>query len=638
MSKAEAESTPCGDENMDNQSPENTMAELPFFTSSTTTFNPKPYLPLASSSINRGKAVTDTVKKPEPPVNAAQQKPLDVVPEDPDAVFIRYPNPVLPNPEDYPDGLTYIAFVRNDNWFLDADDFETTDGAKSNRAAYPNALEPPRGWFGDIKKEGKGGDRFQSQDHAFLRCTFCRRGYQGVNAKSMWRRHVLEKHKIPMSNRREGPGGSGEGGRIGRSSNSTYLRCYISNRRFTFTFHTSEENKRCSSIAPMTAPLVPAKLRTAYTVPNLSDLRPFSSRTNQERERTPAQDETKPAKKIAEKQRDSTLQEPIKLYKEPQFVPDEGSKSFSGSFSPGISSQLPPSSPLGEESSHASRIFGLGFADSPNHRIMMPWKFPSPSHPLHCDPEDLCLAVPIRGIAGDGLRAGYVPVQMSPFPGMKTPAGIQFSSPAGPDSPLNRKVVHGRVLGWNRNASKSKLPPFPEPSPVRPYSGPISFGVAPVAFESPELPQSTDQEEGEACFSSMSDWFDFSSPRKGVIDFGLISLPDTPLKRASSTSALSGLQLKSPIKGLSSPRKEPAPNAGLGFNFKVDLSSSISKKRSRSEDEDSNLFQNVGSENPFKRRLRQEDAEEPPLTDAGSEDPSSTHGSSPPLLKRRLTL
>ena len=270
----------------------------------------------------------------------------------------------------------------------------------------------------------------------------------------------------------------------------------------------------------------------------------------------------------------------------------------------------------------------------------MPWKFPSPSHPLHCDPEELCLAVPIRGIAGDGLRAGYVPVQMSPFPGMKTPAGLQFSSPIGPDSPLNRKLVHGRVLGWNKKASKSKLPPIPEPSPVRPYSGPLSFNPSSVVFESPEFPQSTDLEEGTS-FSSMSDWFDFSSPKKIVIDSGLASLPDTPLKRTSSGSTLGELQLKSPIKGLSSPRKGPVPTTGLGLNFKVDLSSSAPKKRPRSEEEDSITSGNAQKSafgNPFKRRLCQDDAEEPPLTDGGSEDQSSAPGSSPPPLKRRLTL
>jgi hypothetical protein len=70
-----------------------------------------------------------------------------------------------------------------------------------------------------VKKgnKGVGTDSASDEDTPKLRCTFCRRKYAGVNAKSMWRRHVLEKHKIPMANRRDGPH---DGGRTGRSSNS----------------------------------------------------------------------------------------------------------------------------------------------------------------------------------------------------------------------------------------------------------------------------------------------------------------------------------------------------------------------------------------------------------------------------------
>ena len=208
-----------------------------------------------------------------------------------------------------------------------------------------------------------------------------------------------------------------------------------------------EENKRSSSAAPVSAPPVPAKLRTAYTAPNLASLRPLSSKTNQEQENVPALSGTVPEKSTVENH-SATPGEPLVPHKEPQLVPDEGSKFFGDPTSPGVSAQLPPSSPLGEEFSNASRIFGLGSTDSPNHRIMMPWKFPSPSHPLHCDPEELCLAVPIRGIAGDGLRAGYVPVQMSPFPGMKMPVTLEIlnmrveKAIARSETGLNRFVQH----------------------------------------------------------------------------------------------------------------------------------------------------------------------------------------------------
>ena len=61
-------------------------------------------------------------------------------------------------------------------------------------------------------------DVLETVEEPRLRCTLCRRYYSGVNAKSMWRRHVYEKHKIAMSNRRET--GERAGGRGARSSNS----------------------------------------------------------------------------------------------------------------------------------------------------------------------------------------------------------------------------------------------------------------------------------------------------------------------------------------------------------------------------------------------------------------------------------
>ncbi|KAJ3902279.1 hypothetical protein F5879DRAFT_770282, partial [Lentinula edodes] len=71
---------------------------------------------------------------------------------------------------------------------------------------YPSHLEPPRGWCPAKKKDLKdlGSEGWPDGEEPRLRCTFCRCTYAGVNAKSMWRRHVFEKHKIAMSNRRDG--------------------------------------------------------------------------------------------------------------------------------------------------------------------------------------------------------------------------------------------------------------------------------------------------------------------------------------------------------------------------------------------------------------------------------------------------
>ncbi|KAK1232705.1 hypothetical protein PQX77_004181 [Marasmius sp. AFHP31] len=98
----------------------------------------------------------------------------------------------------------------NPGWFLDASDFvsyEETTSPNPNAIPYPTSLEPPRGWCPARKKDlrSRGADSWPEGEEPRLRCTFCRRTYAGVNAKSMWRRHVFEKHKIAMANRRDGP-------------------------------------------------------------------------------------------------------------------------------------------------------------------------------------------------------------------------------------------------------------------------------------------------------------------------------------------------------------------------------------------------------------------------------------------------
>lgn len=96
----------------------------------------------------------------------------------------------------------------NPEWFLDRSDFVSNTPKNDSKSVvpYPPQLEPPRGWCPAKKKDLKalGADGWPEGEEPRLRCTFCRRTYAGVNAKSMWRRHVYEKHKIAMANRREG--------------------------------------------------------------------------------------------------------------------------------------------------------------------------------------------------------------------------------------------------------------------------------------------------------------------------------------------------------------------------------------------------------------------------------------------------
>ncbi|KAI5898144.1 uncharacterized protein SCHCODRAFT_01041862, partial [Schizophyllum commune H4-8] len=125
-------------------------------------------------------------------------------PDEPGVLFIRAPWTDFPGADSHPDGLTYSILAEHPEWFLDARDFlsETNDDPKA--IAYPVVLEPPRGWCPAKKKDVKAkSQNGGNPDEPKLRCTFCRRTYLGVNAKSMWRRHVYEKHKIAMANRRD---------------------------------------------------------------------------------------------------------------------------------------------------------------------------------------------------------------------------------------------------------------------------------------------------------------------------------------------------------------------------------------------------------------------------------------------------
>ena len=112
---------------------------------------------------------------------------------------------MFPGCESCPEGLTYRHFQENPNWYLHIDDFRKEgEGESSTRVVYPSYLEPGRGWCPASKKEVKEkGPEVLGDNVVKLRCTLCDKEYGGVNAKSMWRRHVLEKHKIPMSNRRD---------------------------------------------------------------------------------------------------------------------------------------------------------------------------------------------------------------------------------------------------------------------------------------------------------------------------------------------------------------------------------------------------------------------------------------------------
>lgn len=225
---------------------------LSFFTPSAESFRPKPYYPSSKyiPRAFRGDAnpkPRDRDHAPTPAGDISSEggtasgsgaaslpspKPYDVACDDPGVVFLHPPFDELP--DKCLGRVTYALMAANPEWFLDPADFKRVEGLgpecdddgdgdgeapalivnKPNAIAYPTFLEPPRGWCPTRYKHLLEDEREREQEHMFrpsrlsdaptLRCTFCRRKYAGVNAKSMWRRHVLEKHRIPMQNRREG--------------------------------------------------------------------------------------------------------------------------------------------------------------------------------------------------------------------------------------------------------------------------------------------------------------------------------------------------------------------------------------------------------------------------------------------------
>lgn len=150
-------------------------------------------LPEAAQSLSTSREMAPTVA------------PLDPSDTDHKAIFLHPPFNAFPDAHKYPQGLTYAVMAQNPDWFLDANDFTSPTNTNPVAIHYPAQLEPPRGWCPAKKRDlkDKGVDGWPEGGEPRLRCTFCRRTYAGVNAKSMWRRHVYEKHKIAMANRRD---------------------------------------------------------------------------------------------------------------------------------------------------------------------------------------------------------------------------------------------------------------------------------------------------------------------------------------------------------------------------------------------------------------------------------------------------
>jgi hypothetical protein len=146
---------------------------------------------------------------PEPPPT----QPMDPSPSDAYAIFIHPPFTTFPDSHLHPDGLSYAVLAANPDWFLDPHDFISVTSSNPTAIQYPIRLEPPR----KRNLKALGSDGVTESGEPRFRCTFCRKNYAGENAKSMWRRHVVKRHGIVMSNRRDVKRGVSRGGRRANS-------------------------------------------------------------------------------------------------------------------------------------------------------------------------------------------------------------------------------------------------------------------------------------------------------------------------------------------------------------------------------------------------------------------------------------
>ncbi|KIJ21654.1 hypothetical protein PAXINDRAFT_123668 [Paxillus involutus ATCC 200175] len=367
---------------------------------------------------------------------------MDPSPSDPNVVFIHPPFVAFPDAHLYPEGLSYSLMAVNPEWFLDATDFMSSLSTNPDAIPYPPQLEPPRGWCPAKKKDLKalGPDGWPEGEEPRLRCTFCRRTYAGVNAKSMWRRHVYEKHKIAMSNRRDGI----DRNRGGRGSNREH-RNAVSDKE-----NLSDEPRQSNRISPEQSV---TKLKT----------RPFLAQSEEL------------AKRVDQGDQDESVVPPFAPFIEQKEFPQPALPSrdhISTGNDPedsGLGDDSPPNPESDGMPTSSPRTARFTIPMSPYDPTLtpsfrhspprlpsdQPWRFPSPSHPLHSKAREFCLSMLVRG----GIS-----------PSVKGSSTTDSSSPSlGPPSIINTPCS---AIGRSKTFSDafSSSPAILRPSPRQLFS------------------------------------------------------------------------------------------------------------------------------------------------------------------------
>ena len=444
-----------------------TTNDANFFTSSATSFKPRPYAPNGTSIVGAPTKPSQDPRNYRSVESLAIPTPImDPTPDDPNAVFIHPPFTNFPDSHLIPDGLSYALMAENPNWFLDPYDYKSANSTNPKAIPYPPQLEPPRGWCPAKKRDlkNRGADGWPEGEEPRLRCTFCRRTYAGVNAKSMWRRHVFEKHKIAMANRRDGSDRP-----RGRGSNSTFREILAVAVIF---MSSSEENRQTISHQYQAANtvqsgvislnLTPQYFRetNAHTIPKFRTTTPLRDTDVQGDGDTgypaianvtlhPAETQTYAdvAPSSPQPLTDPTLP-PITPPLTPRLLHSSESSDSQSSHttaSPIISLGMGPPSPYDPLLTPSFRHSPLSLSSG------QPWKFPSPSHPLHSREQDLCLTMLGPVTATPITKHVHLLDASPPSIGLRADrtleADIEKLLHASPQTSLFRSRVHVSVTG-----------------------------------------------------------------------------------------------------------------------------------------------------------------------------------------------
>ncbi|KAK0478528.1 hypothetical protein IW261DRAFT_1400577 [Armillaria novae-zelandiae] len=401
-------------------------SDLDFLAPAAATFKPHPYSPANLTNSNLTGSRNRYLNSTRQQNRASASSPpltLDVSEKDPDTVFIHPPFDSFPGVDTFPEGLTYTLMADHPDWFLDPKDYLPLEGPclNPNAIPYPPYLEPPRGWCPAKKRDlkDKGPDGWAEGEEPRLRCTFCRRHYAGVNAKSMWRRHVFEKHKVAMSNRREGcerPRGRGSAkenrqpGTLKEKTLDSVIGMQVAPQTST---RNSTHKSKFHSLLP-----VPRSQKDApalsTSVDNVATSRPSHS--------PPSTPPPLPSSDALEADCLSPCPAPF------------------------------PSSPYDPSLTPSFRHC------SPSPPSEHPWRYPSPSHPLHsrqCEISLSDLRSPIakKGIHGtspktstpEGSLRKFSPLVSQILDSGTVSGPLALPSPKGPNSPLP-----GSMTSWRR--------------------------------------------------------------------------------------------------------------------------------------------------------------------------------------------